>query len=100
MQQKGSRSTMMVKYTYSIVPKRDTTSNVVAFDSSTATVFDGSTVTPMTVSIVAKSPLHDNVRNVKDKLRDLVGNQIIDNARKITLIEAEELPMYEVPRVR
>lgn len=91
---------MLVKYTYSIVPKRDTTSNVIAFDSSATTAFDGSIIKPITVSIVAGSPLGDKVRDVTKKLRDLVGNQIVDNARKITLIEAEELPMYEIPRVR
>lgn len=90
---------MMVKYTYSIVPKRGTKSNVIAFDSNTATVFDDAIVTPMTVSIVASSPLGDSVCNVTKKLRDLVGDEIIDNARKITLVEAEELPMHEIPSV-
>ena len=91
---------MMVKYTYSIVPKRGTASNTVAFDSSATTVFDDAIVTPMTVSIVAGSPLSDNARNVTKKLRDLVGDEIVDNARSIILVEAEELPMYEIPRVR
>lgn len=91
---------MLVKYTYKIVPKRGTTSNVIAFDNSTATVFDDAIVTPMIVSIVAGSPLGDSVHNVTKKLRDLVGDEVIDNARSITLVEAEELPMYEIPRVR
>lgn len=91
---------MMVKYTYTIIPERNTKSNIIAFDNSTATAFDDAIVTPLTVSIIAKSPLHDNVRNVMNKLRDLVGDEIIDNARKITLIEAEELPMYEISRTR
>lgn len=91
---------MMVKYTYSIVPKRDTASNVIAFDSSTATVFDGSIIKPVTVSLIAGTPLSDKVRDVTTKLRDLVGDEIVDNARSITLVEAEELPMYEIPRVR
>lgn len=91
---------MIVKYTYSIVPKRGTASNTVAFDNSATTVFDDAIVTPMTVSIVASSPLGDSVCNVTKKLRDLVGDEVIDNARKITLVEAEELPMHEIPPVR
>lgn len=91
---------MMVKYTYTIVPKRGTASNVITFDSSTTTVFDDAIVKPVTVSIIAGAPLHDNVRDVTTKLRDLVGDEIIDNARSITLVEAEELPMHEIPSVR
>ena len=91
---------MMVKYTYKIVPKRGTASNTIAFDSNATTVFDDSIVTPITVNIVAGAPLHDNVRDVTTKLRDLVGDEIIDNARSITLVEAEELPMHEIPSVR
>lgn len=87
---------MMVKYTYKIVPKHNTASNMIAFDSSTV----GSIIKPVTVSIVASSPLSDNVRDVTKKLRDLVGDEIVDNARSIILVEAEELPMYEIPRVR
>lgn len=91
---------MIVKYTYSIVPKRGTKSNTVAFDSNTATMFDDAIVKPLTVSIITGSPLRDLIGSVTEKLRDLVGNEIIDNARSITLVEAEELPMHEIPRVR
>ena len=87
---------MMVKYTYKIVPKHNTASNMIAFDSSTV----GSIIKPVTVSLIAGSPLSDKVRDVTKKLRDLVGDEIVDNARSIILVEAEELPMYEIPRVR
>lgn len=91
---------MMVKYTYSIVPNRGTKANVVALDSATATVFDDSVVKPVIVSIIASAPLRDNVRDVTDRLRSIVGDEIIDNAHKITLVQAEVLPMYEIPSVR
>lgn len=87
---------MMVKYTYKIVPKHNTASNMIVFDSSTV----GSIIKPVTVSLIAGSPLSDKVRDVTKKLRDLVGDEIVDNARSIILVEAEELPMYEIPRVR
>lgn len=87
---------MMVKYTYKIVPKRSTASNTVAFDSSAATVFDDAIITPVTVSIIASAPLRDNVRDVTDKLRSIVGDEIVDNAHKITLVQAEVLPMHKI----
>jgi hypothetical protein len=80
------------KYTYDIIPKINTNANSIILDPKAPASMHDALSQPILARIIASTPPHNNPQALENYLRKTLGDDIIDNTRKIVLIETEELP--------